>query len=129
VPLQSRLLREDSTGRIYVAGATELEVYSADEALRLLCRGQKARRIASTQLNADSSRSHAIFNIRLVQAPMDETGNKVVEDKDILQISQLSLIDLAGSERSKRTKNDGDRLREAGNVSSRHVKNIHLQNP
>ncbi|OQV25628.1 Membrane metallo-endopeptidase-like 1 [Hypsibius exemplaris] len=116
--LQSRLLREDNTGHIYVAGATEVEVLTADEALRLLSRGQKARRIASTQLNADSSRSHAIFNIRLVQAPLDETGHSVVQDKDIVQVSLLSLIDLAGSERTKRTNNEGERLREAGNINA-----------
>ncbi|OQV20507.1 Kinesin-like protein KIF23 [Hypsibius exemplaris] len=116
--LQSRLLREDNTGHIYVAGATEVEVLTADEALRLLNRGQKARRIASTQLNADSSRSHAIFNVRLVQAPLDETGQSIVQEKDIVQVSLLSLIDLAGSERTKRTNNEGDRLREAGNINA-----------
>lgn len=30
-------------------------------------------------------------------------------------ITQLSLVDLAGSERTNRTKNTGQRLREAGN--------------
>lgn len=33
-------------------------------------------------------------------------------------MSQLSLVDLAGSERTKRTKNTGSRLREAGNINS-----------
>ena len=33
-------------------------------------------------------------------------------------VSQLSLVDLAGSERTKRTKNTGSRLREAGNINS-----------
>ena len=33
-------------------------------------------------------------------------------------MSQLSLVDLAGSERTKRTKNTGSRLREAGSINS-----------
>lgn len=32
-------------------------------------------------------------------------------------MSQLSLVDLAGSERTNRTKNSGDRLKEAGNIN------------
>lgn len=32
-------------------------------------------------------------------------------------ISQLSLVDLAGSERTNRTKNSGDRLKEAGQIN------------
>ena len=36
--------------------------------------------------------------------------------KKYLVVSQLSLVDLAGSERTNRTKNTGQRLREAGKV-------------
>lgn len=49
------------------------------------------------------------------QAPIDQQGQSVVQDKKYLQIGQLSLVDLAGSERTNRTKNTGQRLREAGN--------------
>ena len=35
-----------------------------------------------------------------------------------MTISQLSMVDLAGSERSSRTNNDGERLREAGNINT-----------
>jgi len=37
-----------------------------------------------------------------------------MQDKRIVCVSQLSLVDLAGSERTNRTKNTGQRLREAG---------------
>lgn len=43
--------------------------------------GQKRRKVAHTVLNAESSRSHSVFTIRLVQAPLDPTG------KDILTVS------------------------------------------
>ncbi len=55
----------------YVHGVTEVEVKSADEAAEVLARGQKRRRVAHTTLNAESSRSHSVFNIRVVQAPLD----------------------------------------------------------
>jgi len=41
-----------------------------------------------------------------------------MQDKKTITISQLSLVDLAGSERTNRTKNTGQRLREAGNINN-----------
>lgn len=42
----------------------------------------------------------------------------MVQDKRVVCVSQLSLVDLAGSERTNRTKNTGQRLREAGNINN-----------
>lgn len=39
------------------------------------------------------------------------------QDKNRVVVSQLSLVDLAGSERTNRTKNSGDRLKEAGQIN------------
>lgn len=116
--LQSKMLREDCKRCVYAFGVTEMEVKSADEAFDAWCRGQKRKRIAHTALNAESSRSHSIFNIRLVQAPLDAQGLDVLQDKNALVISQLSLVDLAGSERTDRTGSTGHRLREAGNINN-----------
>lgn len=41
--------------------------------------GQKKRRIANTHLNRESSRSHSVFNIKLVQAPLDADGDNVLQ--------------------------------------------------
>ena len=70
--------------------------------------------MAHTALNTESSRSHSVFNIRLVQAPLDVKGEEVLQDKGKVVVSQLSLVDLAGSERTGRTGSSGDRLKEAG---------------
>ena len=43
--------------------------------------GQKKRRIANTHLNHESSRSHSVFNIKLVQAPLDADGDNVLQVK------------------------------------------------
>lgn len=52
---------------MYVHAVTEIEVKSAEEAFMLFQQGQRKRRIGETALNAESSRSHAVFTIRLVQ--------------------------------------------------------------
>nr|XP_058912039.1 kinesin-like protein KIF23 isoform X4 [Kogia breviceps] len=116
-PPQSKLLREDKNHNMYVAGCTEVEVKSTEEAFEVFWRGQKKRRIANTHLNHESSRSHSVFNIKLVQAPLDADGDNVLQEKEQITISQLSLVDLAGSERTNRTKAEGNRLREAGNIN------------
>ncbi|XP_064013922.1 kinesin-like protein KIF23 isoform X3 [Pogoniulus pusillus] len=116
-PPQSKLLREDQNHNMYVTGCTEVEVKSTEEAFEVFWRGQKKRRIANTQLNRESSRSHSVFIIKLAQAPLDADGDNVLQEKEQIILSQLSLVDLAGSERTNRTKAEGSRLREAGNIN------------
>ncbi|XP_051580681.1 kinesin-like protein KIF23 isoform X3 [Myxocyprinus asiaticus] len=116
-PPQSKILREDQNHNMYVAGCTEVEVKSTEEAFEVFWRGQKKRRIANTQLNRESSRSHSVFIIKLAQAPLDADGDNVLQDKNQVNVSQLCLVDLAGSERTSRTRAEGSRLREAGNIN------------
>ncbi|KAM5171024.1 kinesin-like protein KIF23 [Mantella aurantiaca] len=116
-PPQSKILREDQNHNMYVAGCTEVEVKTTEEAFDVFWKGQKRRRIANTQLNRESSRSHSVFIIKLAQAPLDADGDNVLQEKEQITLSQLSLVDLAGSERTNRTKAEGNRLREAGNIN------------
>ncbi|KAK9958966.1 hypothetical protein ABG768_011060 [Culter alburnus] len=116
-PPQSKILREDQNHNMYVAGCTEVEVKSTEEAFEVFWRGQKKRRIANTQLNRESSRSHSVFIVKLAQAPLDADGDNVLQDKNQVNVSQLCLVDLAGSERTSRTRAEGSRLREAGNIN------------
>lgn len=112
------MVREDAQHNMFVHGVTEVEVKSVEEALELFQIGQKRKRMGHTILNAESSRSHSVFTIRLVQAPVDVQGENVVQDRNAITVSQLSLVDLAGSERTNRTGNTGQRLREAGNINN-----------
>ncbi|XP_028823216.1 kinesin-like protein KIF23 isoform X1 [Denticeps clupeoides] len=117
IPPQSKILREDQNHNMYVAGCTEVEVKSTDEAFDIFWKGQKRRRIANTQLNRESSRSHSVFIIKVAQAPLDADGDNVLQDKNQVSVAQLCLVDLAGSERTSRTRAEGSRLREAGNIN------------
>ncbi|XP_049901276.1 kinesin-like protein KIF23 isoform X1 [Epinephelus moara] len=114
---QSKILREDQNHNMYVAGCTEVEVKSTEEAFEVFWKGQKKRRIANTELNRESSRSHSVFTVKLAQAPLDADGDHILQDKNQVNVSQLCLVDLAGSERTSRTRAEGNRLREAGNIN------------
>jgi len=115
--LLSKNLREDSYGNVYVKNVTEVEATNPEEALKAYFKGQKQRKVAQTVLNLQSSRSHSIFNIRLVALPLDHLGQDIICDPAVATISQLSLVDLAGSEKTSRTGNIGDRLNEASKIN------------
>ncbi|CAH1784367.1 unnamed protein product [Owenia fusiformis] len=104
-------LSEDKNGSPYIKGLKHIHVTSADEAYKVLTIGQKNLSVACTKLNHSSSRSHCIFNIKLLRV-VDK------DDPHVARISQLSFCDLAGSERYGKTKADGERLKEAGNINT-----------
>lgn len=116
--LQTKIIRGDEKSNMYVHGVTEVEVKTVSEAIDAFHMGQKRKRTGHTVLNAESSRSHSVFTVRLVQAPTDSRGEQLVQDRRKITVSQLSLVDLAGSERTNRTNNTGQRLREAGNINN-----------
>jgi len=70
----------------------------------LLQRAKKHRVVAETSSNEQSSRSHSLFTLKIFGE------NKVTEKKTF---GVLNLIDLAGSERLKKSKAIGERLKEA----------------
>jgi len=110
-------LRSDAYDWQYVHKSKEIQVQDAREALETFHRGQEQRKKASTALNAQSSRSHSIFNIRLVKAKRSSDGLSVDANAP-KYISQLSLVDMAGSERTNRTGNTGNLLAEASSINN-----------
>ncbi|XP_054841858.1 kinesin-like protein KIF20A [Eublepharis macularius] len=102
---------EDQGGNSYVKDLKWINIKSIDEAYKILKIGNKNRSLACTKTNQQSSRSHSIFSIRLINLS-DETVPRV------LGVSELSLCDLAGSERCNKTQSFGDRLKEAGNINN-----------
>ncbi|XP_056586746.1 kinesin family member 4 [Triplophysa dalaica] len=102
-------IREDPKEGIKIVGLIEKEVSTAHEMVGCLELGNSARTVGSTAMNAASSRSHAIFTISLEQR---RNG-----DKSDVMVSKLHLVDLAGSERQKKTKAEGDRLKEGISIN------------
>lgn len=106
----SLFLRENIKKGLFVEGAVEKFVNSAAEAYQVLSMGWRNRRVASTSMNRESSRSHAVFTMTLESK---ESINEVVN----IRMSQLNLVDLAGSERQKDTHTEGSRLKEASSIN------------
>uniref|UniRef100_A0A7N6BG19 Kinesin motor domain-containing protein n=1 Tax=Anabas testudineus TaxID=64144 RepID=A0A7N6BG19_ANATE len=118
-------IHEDSSGSIYTTGVTSRLVHSEEELLQCLKLGALSRTTASTQMNAQSSRSHAIFTIHLCQMRVCQQPQMVngVESTPIAQpeyetlMAKFHFVDLAGSERLKRTGATGDRAREGISIN------------
>lgn len=68
--------------------------------------GESYRTVGEHALNKNSSRSHCVFTIYLEIRSTVENSEKVVHSK-------LHMIDLAGSERTKKTNSEGIVLKEA----------------
>jgi len=102
-------LREDSKRGVYATPLKEEIVQSPTQLLRVIARGDAARRTSATQFNARSSRSHAVVQI-VVESRERIPGLQIGDSKRSgivpggVRVSTLSLIDLAGSERAAETK-------------------------
>ncbi|XP_042507685.1 kinesin-like protein KIN-12D isoform X2 [Macadamia integrifolia] len=104
------LLREDIKKGVYVENLTEFEVQTVTDILKLLSLGAANRRVAATNMNRESSRSHCVFTCVIESRwENDSTTN--------LRFARLNLVDLAGSERQKTSGAEGERLKEAANIN------------
>ncbi|XP_032922701.1 kinesin-like protein KIF20B [Catharus ustulatus] len=104
-------LAQDIKGCSFVKDLQWIQISDSKEAFRLLKLGLKHQSIASTKLNNCSSRSHSIFTVKVLK--IEDSGTPRVT-----RVNELSLCDLAGSERYTKTRNEGDRLKESGNINS-----------
>ncbi|KAH9081853.1 kinesin-domain-containing protein [Lactarius deliciosus] len=105
-------LDSDGPAGKYISGLAQVRVDNAKEAKRMIKLGQLHRRVFGTLANSQSSRSHGIVTIKLLRK---HRGEK--DEPSSYITSRLTLIDLAGSERSKNTQATGERLKEAGNIN------------
>uniref|UniRef100_A0A8D0AB69 Kinesin family member 21A n=1 Tax=Sander lucioperca TaxID=283035 RepID=A0A8D0AB69_SANLU len=118
-------IHEDATGGIYTVGVTTRNVSSEAEMMQCLKLGALSRTTASTQMNVQSSRSHAIFTIHLCQVRVcasDNTDNRVSNGNSEMDeyetlTAKFHFVDLAGSERLKRTGATGDRAKEGISIN------------
>ncbi|XP_028609487.1 kinesin-like protein KIF21A isoform X3 [Grammomys surdaster] len=122
-------IHEDSTGGIYTVGVTTRTVNTEPEMMQCLKLGALSRTTASTQMNVQSSRSHAIFTIHVCQTRMcpQTDAENVTDNKLISESSQMNefetltakfhFVDLAGSERLKRTGATGERAKEGISIN------------
>jgi len=79
--------------------------------LKVFERGHENRAVASTAMNAVSSRSHSIFELVI-------ESHQVTGGKSCIKQSKLNLVDLAGSERQAKTGATGQTLEEAKKINA-----------
>lgn len=127
-------IREDTKGRIILAGLHQVNINSFDDLIGALNFGSSIRQTDSTAINAKSSRSHAVFSLNLVQrnkqaspsigspSPKDKRMSAPIEsgnsDPSVTVDSKLHFVDLAGSERLKNTGASGERAREGISINA-----------
>jgi len=93
-PESDLALREEPGGQVYLTGADSRPVASMQDCMAILDEGLSNRATSKTLMNAESSRSHAMFILTLVRSG----GPSMMTNT-----SQLFLVDLAGSERIKKS--------------------------
>lgn len=99
-------LFENSQDGVVVPGLSESEVASAEEFSSLLDFATQNRSVGATCLNLHSSRSHALIQLRVE-----------LRSQDCTKRAKIHLIDLAGSERQKRARNEGARMKEGIHIN------------
>ncbi|XP_040068064.1 kinesin-like protein KIF21A isoform X3 [Ixodes scapularis] len=120
-------IHEDVKGEIYTIGVATKTVQSAEQVIKCLESGALSRTTASTAMNVQSSRSHAIFTLhikqqRVVTLPLlegaeeEEDGGEALSEFETLT-AKFHFVDLAGSERLKRTGATGDRAKEGISIN------------
>uniref|UniRef100_A0A8C6S8C0 Kinesin-like protein n=1 Tax=Neogobius melanostomus TaxID=47308 RepID=A0A8C6S8C0_9GOBI len=104
-------VREDGNKGVVIQGLTLHQPKSAEHILDALDSGNRNRTQHPTDMNATSSRSHAVFQVYLRQ--QDKSASLHTN----ACVAKMSLIDLAGSERAGHTNAKGARLREGANIN------------
>jgi kinesin family protein 1 len=99
-----------SQGYFYAQGLKRAPVGSYKEIERRIDEGTANRTVASTNMNATSSRAHTVVTIVFDQIFNSAAG-------ETRKTSTINLVDLAGSERADSTGATGDRLKEGANIN------------
>ncbi|XP_012226880.2 uncharacterized protein [Linepithema humile] len=103
-------IHEDTNGQVFVPCKEEV-TNCPQNVLSIMNKGDKNRKIGDTNMNQKSSRSHTIFRITI------ESQEAGADSDDAIQVSQLNMVDLAGSEKARQTGATGNRFEEACHIN------------
>ncbi|KAK7465940.1 hypothetical protein BaRGS_00037478 [Batillaria attramentaria] len=104
-------VRQHPSKGFYVESLITAPVSSYSQIDNRINEGTRNRTVASTNMNATSSRAHTIVAITFIQKTPNETGQSMTKT------SVINLVDLAGSERAESTGATGDRLKEGSAIN------------
>jgi len=101
---QKLRIRHEGTGAVRVDGLQEHVVNDESDLLAMFLSGKKQRIITGNAMNIQSSRSHAIFTLKI--ETVNHHAGEVLSGK-------IVLCDLGGSEQLKKTEVSGPQMKEA----------------
>lgn len=104
------VLQEDAELGVFPQGALMVPIRSEEEALLYMFRGESNKSIGEHKLNKRSSRSHTVLTVYIESKPKSESESKIL-------FSKLSIFDLAGCERTKKTNSEGLKMLEASFIN------------
>ncbi|KAA0200543.1 hypothetical protein HAZT_HAZT008047 [Hyalella azteca] len=104
-------IREHPKRGFYAEGLKTTMVTSYEDMNQKMQQGTINRTIASTNMNATSSRAHTIVGIKFIQKSKNATNVETAKT------ATINLVDLAGSERVEATGATGDRLKEGASIN------------
>ena len=116
-------IKESPNKNIYVNNLSEISVANVEKAFQIYNKGETNRINGEAKLSEKSSRNNIIFRITVEFLLKDKKSNK-----DKKYYSHLNLIELAGSENAYKTKNEGVRNKEVGNMNKSLLTFINLIN-
>jgi len=101
-------IKRDHRGCVTIEGVTKHDVANAEDIEKFMNMGFEKRHVSATKMNSDSSRSHLIVSI-LVHVTDNGTKNQCM--------GKITLCDLAGSERIKKSEATGEQIKEAVSIN------------
>lgn len=112
-----KIVSEDAARGAVIGGLVEERAVSSEDFMTILQRGEASRSYASTNMNAESSRSHTIYRVSIDAKEKGDPSEESTSGASGGRTSYLNLVDLAGSERQKSTKAEGKVLKEGANIN------------
>ncbi|KAA8539266.1 hypothetical protein F0562_025958 [Nyssa sinensis] len=120
------IVEDPKTGKVLLPGAALVKIRDLDHFLQLLQTGETNRHAANTNMNMESSRSHAILMVYVRRSVLEKEANDISsQDEDTrsdlpgghgiptVRKSKLLIVDLAGSERLDKSGSEGYLVEEA----------------
>mmetsp|Transcript_5964 Transcript_5964/g.9700 ORF Transcript_5964/g.9700 Transcript_5964/m.9700 type:complete len:818 (-) Transcript_5964:262-2715(-) len=104
------ILREHKGWGIYIEGVTKRLVASYEAITETIEEATGQRTVGATNMNPTSSRAHTVQTIEFKQV-------EKVDGKDMIKVSMINLIDLAGSEKASKTGASGKALKEGSMIN------------
>ncbi|KAH9487863.1 Kinesin-like protein kif28p [Bulinus truncatus] len=104
-------VRQHAAKGFYVEALTVAPMNSYAQIENKINEGTRNRTVASTNMNATSSRAHTIVALTFIQKQKNEAG------QNMTKTAVINLVDLAGSERAESSGATGDRLKEGSSIN------------